>query len=64
MLLPSGQAEAADRCASEALAALSALPQHYRAFYGARLLRRLQRALADEAGASGQEEEPRAGAQV
>jgi hypothetical protein len=50
-LVPCGQAEAADRSAAEALSALQALPDHYRAFYGDRLLRRLQRALEGGAGA-------------
>ncbi|PNH03589.1 tRNA wybutosine-synthesizing protein 5, partial [Tetrabaena socialis] len=39
------QAEAADKAAEEAAAQLLSLPPHYRAFYGARLLGRLQRQL-------------------
>ncbi|GFR52769.1 hypothetical protein Agub_g15380, partial [Astrephomene gubernaculifera] len=39
------QAEEADKAADAALAQLSQLPEHYRAFYGARLLGRLGREL-------------------
>ena len=48
------QANAADAAAAQAVAHLGALPLHYKLFYGARLLSRLQQELGTAGAAAGQ----------
>ena len=46
------QANAADAAAAQAVAHLGALPLHYKSFYGARLVARLQQELGTAGGAA------------